>query len=135
MRKPSTFATLATSVAFAAACLFAGAACSPPPTPPSLAGTGWRCPAVVDAARRTGWASDRLAWVDRIAWRESRCRPDAWSASRDAGAMQIHHRWIGWGLCRAGIACRVDELFDLEVNLRAAAYVLHAQGPSAWATN
>jgi hypothetical protein len=49
--------------------------------------------------------------------------------------MQIHHRWIGWGLCRAGIACRVDELFDLEVNLRAAAYVLHAQGPSAWATN
>jgi hypothetical protein len=29
----------------------------------------------------------------------------------------------------------VDELFDLEVNLRAAAYIFEVQGPEAWATN
>jgi hypothetical protein len=131
MRLTTTFASLT----LAAASLLAGIGCGPPGTPPPILGASWRCPAVVDAAGRTGWAPSRLPWVDRIAWRESRCRADAWSASRDAGAMQIHHRWIGWGLCRARIACRVDELFDLEVNLRAAAYIFDAQGPEAWATN
>jgi hypothetical protein len=95
----------------------------------------WRCPAVVAAAWRVGWPVHQLAWVDRIAWRESGCRADAWSPTRDAGAMQIHHRWIGWGLCRAGIACRVAELFDLDVNLRAAAHVYAVQGPGAWTTS
>jgi hypothetical protein len=98
-------------------------------------GWRWHCPLVVAGARHVGWPDDRLGWVDRIAWRESGCREDAWSPTRDAGVMQIHHRWIGWGLCRAGIACRVSDLFDLHVNLRAAAYVYAAQGPDAWATN
>jgi hypothetical protein len=129
-----TTTTLGTFV-LAAVCLLAAIGCSPARTPSLLSDPNWRCPAVVDAARRTGWPAARLPWVDRIAWRESRCRADAWSSSRDAGAMQIHHRWIGWGLCRAGIACRVDELFDLDVNLRAAAYVFAVQGPDAWATN
>jgi hypothetical protein len=113
-----------------------GLACAPGlgrlPVDPGVA---WRCPAVVDAARRVGWAPEHLPWVDRIAWRESHCRADAWSATRDAGAMQIHARWVGWGLCRAGIACRVADLFDLDTNLRAAAHIYAVQGPEAWATN
>ena len=120
---PAVALTLATGLA----------ACAAPPSGPL--DLSWRCPAVIDAARRVGWPEPRLSWVDRIAWRESRCRPDAWSPTRDAGAMQIHHRWIGWGLCRTGIACRVEDLFDLDVNLRAAAYVDSVQGPQAWATN
>lgn len=131
MRTTTTLATLA----LGATCILAATGCGPPRTPSSTHGFGWRCPAVVDAALRTGWPDLRLPWVDRIAWRESRCRADAWSRSRDAGAMQIHHRWIGWGLCRAGIACRVEELFDLDVNLRAAAYVFAVQGPDAWTTD
>jgi hypothetical protein len=113
-----------------------GLACAAPlARAPLEPGGSWRCPAVVDAAHRVGWPKERLPWVDRIAWRESRCRADAWSPSRDAGAMQIHHRWVRWGLCRARIACRVADLFDLEVNLRAAAHVYAVQGPEAWATS
>jgi hypothetical protein len=127
MRKLLTVALACTALA----CI----ACTPGLRHHSLDGSGWRCPAVIDAARRVGWTPRLLPWVDRIAWRESGCRADAWSPTRDAGAMQIHHRWIGWGLCRARIACDVPSLFDLDVNLRAAAHVYARQGPGAWATN
>ncbi len=119
------------------AILFGGVACTSPRLLRTVNGgsAAWRCPAVIDAARRTGWPDERLPWVDRIAWQESRCRPDAWSPTRDAGAMQIHHRWIEWGLCRVRIACDVAHLFELDVNLRAAAHIYDLQGPGAWATN
>jgi hypothetical protein len=125
------------TVALASAALaLCGLACTSAVGPHSLGvDTAWRCPEVVAAAHRVGWPAARLPWVDRIAWRESGCRADAWSPTRDAGAMQIHHRWIGWGLCRAAIACHVTSLFDLDVNLRAAAHVYARQGPGAWTTN
>jgi hypothetical protein len=125
-------------LSFALVCVaiaLGSAACTMPGLVRAPGDPGWRCPHVVEAARRTGWPDDRLAWVDRIAWRESRCRPDAWSPTRDAGAMQIHHRWIGWGLCTLGIACHVTQLFELDVNLRAAAHIYAVQGPNAWAAN
>jgi hypothetical protein len=127
--------SLTIALASGALALSALACTSPLARPPVATADAWRCPEVVDAARRVGWPPHRLGWVDRIAWRESGCRADAWSPTRDAGAMQIHHRWIGWGLCRAGIACDVADLFDLDVNLRAAAHVYARQGPGAWATN
>ena len=134
MLMPKLLSTGGVATAAAVALASVLSACTPasPLHPPGL---GWRCPAVIESAQRVGWPDGLLPWADRIAWRESRCRPDAWSRTGDAGAMQINHRWIGWGLCRAGIACRVEDLFDLDTNMRAAAHVHAVQGPWAWTTN
>ena len=53
-----------------------------------------------------------------------------------AGARFSQASFKGANLSRADLhgALLVDCML-YEVNLRAAAYVLHAQGPSAWATN
>jgi hypothetical protein len=68
---------------------------------------------------------------DVVIWRESTCDPYAVSPAGALGLAQIMPFWLR-DLCPLGIACTRDDLFDPIVNLRAAAYVYHVQGPEAW---
>jgi hypothetical protein len=100
--------------------------------PSSMPGASWRCPQVVDAAARTGWEPALWRWVDVTSYRESRCHPEVTSRYGHIGAMQIEPLWTSWGLCDAWIACNPAQLYDLDVNLRAARHIFAVQGPGAW---
>jgi soluble lytic murein transglycosylase-like protein len=64
-----------------------------------------------------------------IMWCESRNDPQARSKTRDSGLMQINDIWLGRidGFTRA-------TRFDVEANVRAAAFVHARQGWRAWRT-
>jgi len=69
---------------------------------------------------------------DVIAWRESRCDPEAVNSSSGAlGLVQIMPFWLA-ALCPAGIACERADLLRGDVNLEAARYVFDRQGFDAW---
>lgn len=89
------------------------------PPPPA----GARCSQWWDLAREVGWPESEMWTLDRVMWRESRCRTtshykgDPWGGSR--GLMQVNGSWTGW-LRRGGVLAKVDELFDARTNLIAA---------------
>lgn len=71
-----------------------------------------------------------------IAWRESRCQPDALNTtlnrdgSFDTGLLQINSTWktVTRNVCGGGL----DLLFDLDCNLRVAKYLLDNGGLAHW---
>uniref|UniRef100_UPI0040480C1E hypothetical protein n=1 Tax=Mariniflexile sp. TaxID=1979402 RepID=UPI0040480C1E len=80
-------------------------------------------------ARHVGWPEHELTMVVSVAYRESRCQPDAFNAKDpnggSAGAMQINYFWCkpsryyANGYLQAyGLIRTCDDLFDLEDNLR-----------------
>jgi hypothetical protein len=131
-----------------------------PPQPPPQAtltaakpGPASQCPQWHTAALSAGWDADLLERLDRIMWRESRCEPhvhntkDPHSGSR--GLTQINGYWCrrnslnphpaGW-LGAEGVVTHCDDLFDVDINLRAAKAIYdygvnrHRCGWGPWST-
>jgi hypothetical protein len=95
-------------------------------------------------ARHVGWAEQDLTQLVAIAYRESRCQPNAFNP-RDpnggsAGVMQINYFWckpsryFANGYLQAyGLIRDCDDLFDLEDNLRSALAIFrYSNGWRAW---
>ena len=81
-----------------------------------------RCPMWIDAARRVGWPEHTLATLDRVMWRESRCRPDVenlgdpWGGS--IGLLQVNRGWVRW-LRELQVIDHSSDLFSGQRNLAA----------------
>ena len=102
------------------------------------------CQTVYDMAKHVGWPTDQLGMVVAVAYRESRCKPDAFNAKDpnggSAGVMQINYFWckpsryFANGYLQAyGLIRTCDDLFDLEDNLRSAlAIYRYSNGWRAW---
>ena len=102
------------------------------------------CQTVFDMARHVGWPESELTTVVAVAYRESRCQPDAFNAKDpnggSNGAMQINQFWckpskyFANGYLQAyGLIRNCDDLFDLEDNLRSAlAIYRYSNGWRAW---
>ena len=119
------------------------------PTPPTTVVTTPitqpdACQTVFDMARHVGWPEHELTQLVAVAYRESRCNPDAFNP-RDpnggsAGVMQINYFWCkpssyyANGYLQAyGLLRTCDDLFDLEDNLRSAlAIYRYSNGWRAW---
>jgi hypothetical protein len=87
--------------------------------PPSTA----LCPQWWLTARSVGWPEHTLPTLDRIIWRESRCRPDVenlrdpWGGS--VGLAQVNRGWVRW-LRELGVIDHSSDLFSGRTNLEAA---------------
>ena len=102
------------------------------------------CQTVFDMARHVGWPEHALTQLVAIAYRESRCNPDAFNPTDpnggSAGVMQINYFWCkpssyyANGYLQAyGLLRTCDDLFDLEDNLRSAlAIYRYSNGWRAW---
>ena len=119
------------------------------PTPPTTVVTTPitqpdACQTVFDMARHVGWPEHALTQLVAIAYRESRCKPDAFNPKDpnggSAGVMQINYFWCkpssyyDNGYLQAyGLLRTCDDLFDLEDNLRSAlAIYRYSNGWRAW---
>ena len=119
------------------------------PTPPTTVVTTPitqpdACQTVFDMARHVGWPEHELTQLVAVAYRESRCNPDAFNATDpnggSAGVMQINYFWCkpssyyANGYLQAyGLLRICDDLFDLENNLRSAlAIYRYSNGWRAW---
>jgi hypothetical protein len=95
-------------------------------------------------AKHVGFPEHELATVVAIAYRESRCQPNAFNATDpnggSNGVMQINQFWCKpsryWpnGYLQAyGLIKTCNDLFDLEHNLRSAlAIYRYSEGWRAW---
>lgn len=102
------------------------------------------CQTVFDMARHVGWPEHELTQLVAVAYRESRCNPDAFNPTDpnggSAGVMQINYFWCkpssyyANGYLQAyGLLRTCDDLFDLEDNLRSAlAIYRYSNGWRAW---
>ena len=119
------------------------------PTPPTTVVTTPitqpdACQTVFDMAQHVGWPKHELTQLVAIAYRESRCNPDAFNPTDpnggSAGVMQINYFWCkpssyyANGYLQAyGLLRTCDDLFDLEDNLRSAlAIYRYSNGWRAW---
>ena len=94
------------------------------------------CAQYVADAISAGWPADQAPIIARVMFRESRCIPTAYNAKDSNGGsrglMQIngvHKRW----LMDTGYINNLDDLFNPDINLRAALHLWHMVGWSAWA--
>lgn len=103
--------------------------------PVEVTGLSYRCPDAVAQAYRVGWPVEQLSKLDRIVWRESRCQPDAYSATHDHGLTQINRFWCAdsdaW-LKQQGVIDDCADLFRPRVNLRAALAIWQRSGWQPW---
>ena len=102
------------------------------------------CGAVFDMAKHVGFPEHELATVVAVAYRESRCQPDAFNANDpnggSNGVMQINQFWCKpsryWpnGYLQAyGLIRTCDDLFNLEHNMRSAfAIYRYSESWRAW---
>ena len=101
------------------------------------------CQTVFNMARHVGWAEQDLTQLVAVAYRESRCQPDAFNP-RDPnggsnGVMQINQFWCkpntywptGW-LQAHNILTHCDQLFDPATNLRAGLAIWRNSGWHPW---
>ena len=119
------------------------------PTPPTTVVTTPitqpdACQTVFDMARHVGWPEHELTQLVAVAYRESRCNPNAFNPTDpnggSAGVMQINYFWCkpssyyANGYLQAyGLLRTCDDLFDLEDNLRSAlAIYRYSNGWRAW---
>ena len=119
------------------------------PTPPTTVVTTPitqpdACQTVFDMARHVGWPEHELPQLVAVAYRESRCNPDAFNPTDpnggSAGVMQINYFWCkpssyyANGYLQAyGLLRTCDDLFNLEDNLRSAlAIYRYSNGWRAW---
>jgi hypothetical protein len=94
------------------------------------------CAQYVADAITAGWPADQAPTLARVMFRESRCNPMAFnrqdSNNGSRGLMQIngvHKRW----LMDTGYITSLDDLFNPDINLRAALHLYRMVGWSAWA--
>ena len=119
------------------------------PTPPTTVVTTPitqpdACQTVFDMARHVGWPEHELTQLVAVAYRESRCNPDAFNPTDpnggSAGVMQINYFWCkpssyyANGYLQAyGLLRTCNDLFNLEDNLRSAlAIYRYSNGWRAW---
>ena len=93
------------------------------------------CAQYVADAISAGWPADQAPTLARVMFRESSCDPLAFnrrdSNNGSRGLMQIngvHKRW----LMDTGYIDSLDDLFNPDINLRAALHLWHMVGWSAW---
>jgi hypothetical protein len=94
------------------------------------------CAQYVADAITAGWPADQAPTLARVMFRESRCIPTAYNAKDSNGGsrglMQIngtHKRW----LMQLGYINNLDDLYNPDINLRAALHLYGMVGWSAWA--
>jgi len=101
------------------------------------------CPPVYTEALRTGFTPDEAAILDRIAWLESRCDPQAVGDNgQSLGILQIHapswctvNRWNPTGYLQAAlILTSCEELHDVTTAVRAAHAIYLYGGFQQWST-
>ena len=104
------------------------------PIPTTTAPKG--CAQYVADAISAGWPADQAPTLARVMFRESRCMPTAYNAKDSNGGsrglMQIngtHKRW----LMQLGYINNLDDLYNPDINLRAALHLYGMVGWSAWA--
>ena len=95
------------------------------------------CAAYVADAISAGWPASEAPTLARVMFRESRCNPMAFnkqdSNNGSRGLMQIngvHKRW----LMETGYINSLDDLFNPDINLRAALHLWRMVGWQAWKT-
>ena len=94
------------------------------------------CAAYVADAITAGWPADQAPTIARVMFRESRCIPTAFN-SQDSnngsrGLMQINGVHQTW-LIKEGYIKKLDDLYNPDVNIRAALHLYGMVGWSAWA--
>ena len=106
------------------------------PVPTTTTAVPKGCAAYVADAISAGWPADQAPTIARVMFRESRCIPTAYNAKDSNGGsrglMQIngtHKRW----LMQLGYINNLDDLFNPDINLRAALHLYGMVGWSAWA--
>ncbi|NBS75408.1 MAG: lytic transglycosylase domain-containing protein [Betaproteobacteria bacterium] len=94
------------------------------------------CAQYVADAISAGWPAEQAPTLARVMFRESRCIPTAYNAKDSNGGsrglMQIngtHKRW----LMQLGYINNLDDLYNPDINLRAALHLWRMVGWSAWA--
>jgi hypothetical protein len=82
------------------------------------------CGQWLDAALEAGWPLDLWHQQSYVIWRESRCNIGSWNQTDpnggSRGLMQINGFWCQKWLQQQGVLSECEELFDPNVNLRAA---------------
>jgi len=83
-----------------------------------------------------GWPADQAPTLARVMFRESRCIPTAYNALDTAGGsyglLQVNGQHKAW-LLETGYITSLDDLFNPDINLRAALHLYRMVGWSAWA--
>lgn len=83
----------------------------------------WSCPQWLGVALELGWPASELSTLDRVLYRESRCRTDAFNKDDPHGGsyglLQINGFWCIKWLQQQDVLSKCKELFDPAVNLTA----------------
>ena len=94
------------------------------------------CAQYVADAITAGWPADQAPTLARVMFRESRCIPTAYNAQDSNGGSRglmqvngVHKRW----LIQTGYINNLDDLYNPDINLRAALHLWRMVGWSAWA--
>ena len=94
------------------------------------------CAAYVADAISAGWPASEAPMLARVMFRESRCDPTAFNAKDSNGGsrglLQINGTHKLW-LMQTGYINNLDDLFNPDINLRAALHLWNMVGWSAWA--
>ena len=105
------------------------------PVPTTTTAVPKGCAAYVADAISAGWPAEQAPTLARVMFRESRCIPTAFNAKDSNGGsrglMQINGTHKGW-LMDTGYINSLDDLFNPDINLRAALHLWHMVGWSAW---
>jgi len=95
------------------------------------------CAQYVADAITAGWPADQAPMLARVMFRESRCDPTAFNAKDSNGGsrglLQINGTHKLW-LMQTGYINNLDDLFNPDINLRAALHLWNMVGWSAWAS-
>ena len=91
------------------------------------------CAQYVADAISAGWPADQAPTLARVMFRESRCIPTAFNAKDTHGGsyglMQINAQHKAW-LMQTGLITGLDDLFNPDINLRAALHLYRMVGNS-----
>jgi hypothetical protein len=94
------------------------------------------CAQYVADAITAGWPADQAPTLARVMFRESRCIPTAYNGKDTSGGsyglLQMNGQHKLW-LMQLGYINSLDDLFNPDINLRAALHLYGMVGWSAWA--
>jgi len=104
---------------------------------PTITAAPKGCAAYVADAISAGWPASEAPMLARVMFRESRCDPTAFNAKDSNGGsrglLQINGTHKLW-LMQTGYINNLDDLFNPDINLRAALHLWNMVGWSAWAS-
>ena len=95
------------------------------------------CAQYVADAITAGWPADQAPMLAKVMYRESRCIPTAYNGKDTGGGsyglLQMNGQHKLW-LMQLGYINSLDDLFNPDINLRAALHLYGMVGWSAWAS-